>query len=416
MKIWIVNVNEPLPTDPGYDRPWRMGMLWDALRSRRHDVTWWSSTVHHFDKRLRYDRTTEVAVDDLARVIHLHGRLYRRNISLARLQNHRTLGLEFRRLAPQKPRPDIILASIPILDLPREAVRFGRASELPVVVDVRDKWPDFMVEQVPGLAKPLARLLLRPLFHDLHEACSGARAVIGVTPAFVDWGLRAAGRAGTTDDRYVPHGYPETAAEASLLDEAGRFWDALDIRAGTGLPVLSFIGSLNFTAFDFPALIQAMGLLRGQARLVLCGSGVGQDRVRELVAGADNILLPGWVDGPRLQVLMQRSRLGVAPYRNRANFVDNLPNKFLEYLSQGLPVLSCLEGFSRQVLEEGGVGLFYPEAGPAELAHQVRTFLTDPEGSRAMEERARRLFHERFQAAKVYGELADHLVQLAEET
>ena len=413
VRVWIVNINEPLPTDPGHNRLWRMGNVFDLLRARGHDVTWWTSTVHHFDKRLRHQEDTEVAVADNARIIHLHGRLYRRNISLARLLNHRTLGRRFRALAPDRPEPDIILASIPILDLPREVVRYARPRGIPVVIDIRDKWPDFMVDQVPKWAQPVARALLRPLFDDLREACRGATAIWGVTPSFVAWGLEHAGRPAGENDRYIPHAYPDAEPEAELLAEAGRFWDGKGIPAESPVPVMCFIGSLNYTAFDFETVVRGMRLLAGKVRLVVCGSGVGEAKLRAAAAGVPDIVFAGWVDGPALQVVMRRSVLGLTPYRNRANFVDNLPNKFLEYLSRGLPVVSCLEGFSRQVLAEAGAGSFYDEGDPQGFAGAVDRLLADPQARRTMSQAARRLFEARFRAETVYGQLVDHLEDLA---
>ena len=412
MKVWIVNVNEPLPTDPGNNRPWRMGNVFDLLRQRGHDVTWWSSTVHHFDKRQRYEKDTEVAVSDKARVIHLHGRLYRRNISLDRLLNHRTLGRRFRELATQKIPPDIILASIPIIDLPRESVRYGRERNVPVVIDVRDKWPDFMVDQVPGYAVPAARLLLGSMFQDVKETCRAATAIWGVAPSFVEWGLQHAGRSAGPLDRYIPHAYPESEMEPGLLAEAGRFWDKMGITENDSLPTLCFIGSLNFTAFDFETLVEGMSQLERKVRLVFCGSGMGEEKLKALARGVPGIIFSGWVDGPALRVIMQRSVAGLTPYRNRSNFVDNLPNKFLEYLSQGLPILSCLGGFSRQVVEDAGVGMFYAEGDPEGFAAAVNMLLKKVQAREAMSIAARRLYYDQFQAETVYGGLVDHLERL----
>lgn len=415
MRFWIVNVNEPLPTDPGHNRPWRAGLVARALAARGHECTWWSSTVQHFRKELRHDQDTVLEAGDGLTVVQLHGGLYRRNIGLARLRNHRRLGRRFRDLAPGRPAPDAVFASIPILELAREAVRYGRARGIPVMVDIRDQWPDFMAEQVPPLLRPAARLALRPLYRDLDEACRGASALCGNAPSFLDWGLAHAGREAGPRDRYRPHAYPVGEFPADLLRRAGEFWDGLGVREGDPLPTLCFIGSLNFTAFDFAALVEGARRLAGRARLVIAGSGTGQERLRGLVDGAGNVVLAGWVDGPALQVLMQRSTLGVTPYRNRANFVGNLPNKFLEYMSQGLPVLSCLTGYSQSVLAEAGCGAFYGEGDAAGFAAAAAGLLEDPARRALMAAAARAVFRERFTADLVYGQLVDDLEALARE-
>lgn len=413
MRVWIVNVNEPLPTDPGNNRLWRMGQVFQILRERGHDVTWWSSTMHHFDKRLRYEKTREVVLDERARIVHLHGRLYRKNISLERFLNHRTLGRIFRRMAPEKPRPDVIIASIPILDLPREAALYAGEREIPLVIDVRDKWPDFMVDQVPRGLQPAARMVLRPLEKDADLACRRAAAVWGVAPSFVAWGLARADREATPRDRYFPHAYPDRPMEQELLQAAGLFWDEMGVGLDDGIATLCFIGSLNFTAFDFPALVDGMRRLEGRARLVICGSGVGEEPLREMARGMPSIVFGGWVDEPALRVIMQRSTLGLTPYLNSSNFTENLPNKFLEYLSQGLPIVSCLDGFSRSILEPAGVARFYRQGDGGDFARVVTGLLDEPEGCREMGARGRRLYEERFRAESVYGDLVDQLEAIA---
>nr|MEE4269850.1 glycosyltransferase [Candidatus Krumholzibacteria bacterium] len=413
MKIWIANINEPLPTDPGQPRLWRMGQVFQLLRARGHDVTWWSSTMHHFEKKLRFEESTLVEMDAHSRVCHLHGRFYGKNISLARFRNHREIGREFRRLSAHQPVPDVILASIPILDLPREAAVYASGHGIPLVIDIRDKWPDFMVDQAPALARPLARQVLRPLFRDARTACRAARAVWGVTPGFVRWGLAHAGRAVGPWDLDFPHAYPDSPLPDDLLHQAGQFWDDLGVRADDPLPTICFIGSFNFTAFDFSTLVEGMRQLEGQARLVFCGSGVGEQQLRGLAEGAANILFSGWVDEPALRVIMQRSVMGVTPYRNNANFTENLPNKFLEYLSQGLPVVSCLGGYSRQVLEPAGVGLFYEEGDAGGFVRSVQTLLTREELRAQMSRQAHELFAARFRATTVYGAMIDTLEDLA---
>ena len=143
---------------------------------------------------------------------------------------------------------------------------------------------------------------------------------------------------------------------------------------------------------------------------------MGKERLGSLARGVPNVILPGWVDGPALQMIMKRSFLGLTPYRNRSNFVENLPNKFLEYLSQGLPILSSLGGYSRQLLEEAGVGLFYQEKDPSGLAHAVGRLLAAPQERAAMGRSARKLYENRFRADVVYGNLADLLEEIAHES
>ena len=43
MRIWLITVGEPLPTD-GAERLLRAGILADMLSAKGHDVVFWTST------------------------------------------------------------------------------------------------------------------------------------------------------------------------------------------------------------------------------------------------------------------------------------------------------------------------------------------------------------------------------------
>src|SRR5207245_6850376 len=82
----------------------------------------WSSDV------CSSDLAPMMVVDAQYEVHFLHGPVYRRNVSVARLRNHREIAREFRLAAPKVPAPDLILCSLPPLELCVEAVKIGRAS------------------------------------------------------------------------------------------------------------------------------------------------------------------------------------------------------------------------------------------------------------------------------------------------
>ena len=413
MRIWIITVGEPLPGDPGRDRLWRSGLTARLLAGRGHDVVWWTSTMDHFHKLQRHDESLSRESGDGYRLILLHGCFYGRNIGLARLRNHRQLAAEFKRLAPRQERPDVILCSLPTLELSREAVRFGRGHDVPVVIDIRDQWPDFMLEQVPRPLRPLARPWFGFMYADLREACRDATALISNTPRFIAWGAGHGGRPVGPLDRDFPHGYPAGTVAAADLAAAGADWDARGVPADDGTANICYFGTIRGTMMDFDTVVAAARQLAGRVRFVLCGLGEDRDTLLRRAADLPSLLLPGWVDEPAIQALMRRSVAGLAPYRRIDSFVDNLPNKPLEYLSGGLPVLSCLEGVTRKLLADDDCGYFYTAGDADSLVAAVGRLLDDPEQRARRAEAAARLFAARFSADKVYGELADYLEALA---
>ena len=80
----------------------------------------------------------------------LHGCGYSSNVSLARFRDHRQVAERFAAAAAAEPRrPDIIVAGLPTIELCLESTRYGKQRGVPVVLDMRDMWPDVFLELLP---------------------------------------------------------------------------------------------------------------------------------------------------------------------------------------------------------------------------------------------------------------------------
>ncbi len=409
-----MTVGEPLPTDGPGERLLRTGILADMLSWRGHDVLWWTSSFDHFAKHQRHDRDVFQVVGDRYRIHQLHANGYRKNVSISRLLNHYGLARKFRRHSVQEPRPEIILCSLPTLELCVEATRFGRKRGIPVVLDVRDLWPDIFLELVPSWARSASRIALSPLFHAAREACRDATAILGITPEIVAWGLNYAGRAPSEWDRDFPLGYSQVPPAAEETEQATQRWHARGV-----IPEdfnLCFFGTIG-RQFDLDTVIDAARKLKEGARpfrFVICGNGDRLEYFKKMASGCPNVLFPGWVNRADIHALMRMSAAGLAPYRNKPDFLMSLPNKPLEYLSAGLPVVSSLQGSLKRLLEEHHCGMTYGEGAPDSLSDAL-VFLHDHrEASIEMSRNARELFVKRFDAEKVYGEMIGHLERIAE--
>ena len=194
MLIWLVTIGEPLPTDGPGERLLRTGILAEQLVRHGHDVVWWTSTFDHVRKRHRCGGDQHICVSDRHHLWLLHANSYSSNVSLVRVANHRRIARSFRRLAPSEPRPDVIVCSWPTVELCVESVQLGRAWGVPVVLDVRDLWPDTIADLAPRQLRPAARLTLQGGYRQARYAASRATAIAGITREYVDWGLAYAGR------------------------------------------------------------------------------------------------------------------------------------------------------------------------------------------------------------------------------
>jgi len=415
MRIWLVTIGEPLPTDGCEERLFRTGILAELLAGQGHEVTWWTSAFDHVRKQHRSRRDQRIFSSAGYTIWLLHASGYSRNVSLRRIINHRKIAQKFRTLAPQQPLPDVILCSWPTLELCAEAVRLGNLWRVPVVLDIRDMWPDAILDLAPDVLRPAARLALRRAYHDAQYAASHATALTGPTEKIVDWGLGFANRVRTSLDRAFCMGYRTPVASSGGEAEAKEFWRAHGIADDPSTFVACFFGAIG-RHFEFETIIEAARRLEKSTRrirFVLCGDGPSLPHYRRLADDCQSILWPGWINAPKIRSLMRRASVGLAPYYSSWDFTIHIPNKPIEYFSAGLPVVSCLQGELADLLAVNECGLTYQNGSADDLIRALADCYDHPTKLTRMAEKAARLYRERFVAETVYGEMADYLSQVA---
>jgi glycosyltransferase involved in cell wall biosynthesis len=417
MKVWLLTIGEPLPIEPGNQRLHRTGLLANVLAKRGIDVVWWTSTFRHAQKDKLFDRTTSVQVNDRLKLWCLDARPYRRNISIERILSNREIAAEFWRYAMQEEAPDAIVASYPIPELAAAGATYARQRNIPSIVDVRDLWPDIWSTILPRVARPLANAALLPFYRQSHTVLRSFHAIAAITDEIVDWGVQRAGRARTPTDRAFPLAYPAPAYSTSELKDAKAFWaDPLATERQPDVRIC-FFGNLGAKRGRLDVMIEAIRLLpeavRSRVQLVVCGVGQGLDALRQSARHLPQIVLPGWVDGPKIHALAMSSSMGALPFANDKDFVMSIPNKAIEYLAYGLPILTSLSGPVSALINAEGCGLIYRETDPHDMARAILDVLERPDQLRALSDNAARVYRERFLASEVYGRYADLIVELA---
>jgi glycosyltransferase involved in cell wall biosynthesis len=407
MQIWVITVGEPLPQYSGEDRQLRSGYLARLLAARGHQVTWWTSSFDHFRRRHFVPRSERVGVGANLDLQFLHGCAYQRNVSLARQLNHWQIGRELRRLAPHYPRPAVIVCSFPTIELSRESVGYGRAHGVPTFLDIRDLWPDEMVDRLPPAARGLGRMVLSPLFASARRALQGASGLIAISERFLNWGLEFARRDRSAErDRIFPIGYTGRAAglESRVTGDNTASVDGVNSQQRIFWFAGTFVGNI-----DLGTVIEAARRLKARSdiQFVLTGSGERSEEWRSQANGLPNVVFTGWADSAQLDALSAAAWAGLGAYRQGARM--SMPNKLFEYMSRGLPILISLEGDTRELVASGQIGLAYEAGDSASLAAGVERLADSPELRNSMSANAVRLYDERFSPRRIYDAYADFL-------
>ncbi len=413
MIIWLVCPGEPLPIDLGCQRLMRAGLLCATLRQRGHDVVWWTSDFDHSAKRHRHGQYQTITTADGAELKLLSGVSYTRNVSVARLVNHFQVGREFSRRSTIEPRPNVIYCCWPTVELGFNSVRYALSRNIPVVLDVRDLWPDILSDAVPHRFRWLGNIVLKPYFQMTRRAFQQCTGIIGISKRYLDWGLTYAGRPQGRYDRVFPLGYQEPVFPADALGDG---WQILKDRGVDGSRTICwFIGSFGAT-YDLECVIEAARTIANsgnkKVQFVLSGDGEYRKKWERMARGLDNVVFTGWLNASQIAAMMRMARIGLASYQKGAP--QGLPNKVFEYLAGGLPILSCLTGECQELLESAQCGQPYRAGDSNSLAEAILQMAGYEVRLATMAANARKLFQTHYAASIIYPALADFLETLGQ--
>jgi glycosyltransferase involved in cell wall biosynthesis len=405
MDVWLITVGEPLPLPGTSPRLMRTGVLADALAERGHRVTWWTSEVDHYRKERFPASPNGVWTKPNLQVVLLHGMLYRRNVSIARLVNHWQVARNFRLLAPGRGRPDVVLCSLPTVELSAEAVAYGRRVASPVLIDVRDLWPDVLLGVLPSRLRWFGRQALMPLYWKARRALRDASGIVAISEGYYQWARRLSKRPAGPLDAVIPLGYLSPKGTTEVLDRCRKALAARGVDFHKR--IAWFVGSFGRTYDLAPVIATARALVAEgrQADILFVFSGAGEREAewRRAADGLRNVVFTGWLGADEIAAMLKSAYVGLGAYAPGAP--QGLPNKLFEYLSAGLPVLSSLQGESADLLAEHQCGLTYQAGNEASLRAGLEQMLRDPAKHESMASNAARLFAERYSSTVVCEQL-----------
>lgn len=416
MRIWLINIGEQIPSDPGSPRLLRTGILSRHLSERGHQVTWWNATLNHQQKIQRSDQSIITDTAEGYRLILLHGRKYRRNISPSRILSHIENARAFRQIAAGEPQPDVILCGYPTIELAHAATLFAVEHNIPIAIDHRDMWPDIFEEHIPtGLKWSTKALFSRWRKHQKYCA-EHATAITGITQAFVDWGLSHASRAPTALDKPFHLAVNPQVPKQSDLENAKTYWKNSGIVKSDAHLIGCFAGVLS-KRVDLQSLVRGASQLpddlKSKTKLVFCGKGDLAAELEQATSNQPHIFFAGWRNAAELSVLLNYADFGMLPYPSTTDFKMSFPNKVGEYLSAGLPIMTGLQGQTRMLLEKQNLGYFYEEGNPDSVTKCLVHLLADKNRLLEKSMPAVQTFEALFDGRKIYPEFCEYIEQLA---
>ena len=409
MNIWLIMSGEPL--EMFGERPHRVGILSKMLVQKGHNVTWFTTTFDHQHKKYLYNETTKIKSDFGVNMVFLHSDTpYYKNISFARIKNHKEVGEEFYKVANKLKKPDIILTAFPTIDLAYYAVKYAKENNIPIVVDIRDLWPDIFLDVLPKFLKPFGKILLNDYYKKTKYIMKNTNFIIGVSQKYLDYGFKFNNRKKTKFDKVFPLGFNKMKLNYNIYKKQEEKFKQ------TGIDkkkiIIWFVGTFGRT-YDLMPILKVAKELQNENNLqfVLTGDGENSKKWKKYAENLNNVIFTGWVNKEELEYLGKISKIGVMAYKKGAP--QGLPNKLFEYSANGLVILSSLRGETEKILGKEKIGFTY--YNDKDLKEKIILLKNNQELLEQMSQNAKRLFDERFSADKVYGDMIEYLENIVKE-
>lgn len=404
MKIWLIRSSEPMPIVSPDMRLMRVGMMANQFAKRGHEVTWFSSSFDHYRKKQLCEKSKIVKVKDNYNIYLIHARGYKKNISVSRIINHKIIAKKFSNIAKKMEKPDLIYVSLPTIDYAEEAVKYGKKYHVPVIVDIRDLWPDIFYHNLPKVLANIARPYIKYLNYKTKKLLKNAFAINSISEDMLNWGLKKADRKKSKYDRYFYIGYDkkeEMQTKIKLIDDK-KF-------------NIAFFATIN-NQFDYPKIAElANNLYKKDKDIIIniCGDGPQFELLKDNVKKLPNVKLFGWTNRGDLVNILEKSKIGLAPYKNTFDFQMSVSNKFAEYASYGLPIVIYSEGYMKKLINEHDCGISSQDMN--KICNYIIKLKKDKKRYKEVSNNAKKIYEEKFIAKKIYKELVDYLEELGEE-
>ena len=408
-RVWLITSGEPMPSNE--NRLHRTGMLSKLLAEKGYEVVWFTTTFDHQTKVYVENTNVKKNVSKNLSLFFLHSETpYYKNISLKRLKNHKEVAENFYVEANKIDSPDIIFCSFPTIDLAYVATKYGKINNVPVVIDVRDLWPDIFIDIFPKFFHVFFRRLIYWQIKKTKFALTNAFAITAVSDNYLKWAINYEKNNFKKISKVFPLGYDyEEVKECKN--------DLVTDRLGIDETKINiwFVGTFGRT-YDLETVIKAAKVLeisRPKIQFIFTGDGENMSIWKEKAKGLSNVIFTGWVGKKELIYLSRISKIGLMAYRKGAP--QGLPNKIFEYLAYGLPILSSLESETKELLNSHGIGFTYDASNSQDLIDKINAITSDLGKLHEMSENCRHVYRENFDSHVIYQNIINFLEEISEE-
>jgi glycosyltransferase involved in cell wall biosynthesis len=292
-------------------------------------------------------------------------------------------------------RPDVVFATHTPLTVGLAGIKLSRHFKVPFVFEVRDIWPDALVN-VGALKNPLIIWWLRRMAKKIYAA---ANHIVALSPGMKE----AVVRTGVSEKKItmIPNSSDLELFRPDLNGSASRS------RLGLGSRFAAiYFGAMGF-ANGLEYLIEAARILSERGRddivIVLHGDGGKKSELKKMAGDykLTNVVFSDLVpDKNEVAQIIAACNACLVIYRATKEHTWS-PNKMFDALAAGKPVLINVPGWLGETIEKHNCGKCVDSNRPQNLADALEELADNPQMCREMGINARSLAEQKFSRAKL---------------
>lgn len=290
-----------------------------------------------------------------------------------RIVNYLSFMLSATLAALRLPRPDVVVATSPQFFCGWAGVFASRLKRVPLVLEIRDIWP----ESIAAVGAIRNRWVLRLLERAERRMYRSAAHLVTVGQGYRDnilgkVDLRA--RVSVITNGVDLRRFAPRAPDPRFL----HIWD-LEERF-----VCSYVGTIGM-AHGLEVVLGAADLLKQRGRrdvcFVLVGDGAARRRLQDATRQAgleDMVLFVGQQPKDEIPPVLASSNVCLIHLKKCPLFATVMPSKMFEVMAMGRPIIMGVDGEARHVVAEAGAGLTMEPDSAESLVRAVETLAGSP--------------------------------------
>ena len=172
----------------------------------------------------------------------------------------------------------------------------------------------------------------------------------------------------------------------------------------------TFVGTLN-SAFDFQPIIFAAK--NKSIQFVIAGDGPNAELLKANSKNLSNLIFLGWISSVQIKVLLERTSVMIAPFKDLSDFKMSTTNKFYDAMRSGLPIVSSISGATGDLISKYNIGKEYSSAKVDSLLNILIELQSNEDKIKLMAQNSRNLYENQFEFSYIYNSIVKKLETLS---